>query len=166
VLGAGWLRIITDTPGRLGLTLPSTGENNFPFHPPQPNGLEVCSCVYRTLRTRLPQTMWLKTGPSFSSSVEDLGVSELGAGMRMETPPFLPLSTCSSLRAASLSSSHLLQQRYLPVWLPPQLQHLSCCFDVAQDPAGCGSLQATHLSAQPLLPCSFVALYLCVKSSC
>ena len=39
------------------------------------------------------------------------------------------------------------------MWLPPQLQHLSCCLGVVHSPEGCGSPQATHRGVYPQLRC-------------
>jgi hypothetical protein len=70
-------------------------------------------------------------------------------GRRQARGDAVPLAALSLRRfaAGAFTSFHLLQTRQLAVWLPPQLQHLSCRFDLLQVPDGCASLQATHLGA-------------------
>jgi hypothetical protein len=73
--------------------------------------------------------------------------ADLGARRRVKTASFRPRSPCSRFAAAAFSSFHLLQTRYLRLWLPPQVQNLSCCFGVTYFPNRCASPQATHLGA-------------------
>jgi hypothetical protein len=147
VLGLGWLRNYHRRPGTTGFGLTHCWDSPPLVCPPAPDGLGVGSFVASPFTTRSPRTTWFQPAPSFSCSGEGLTGANLGAGRPEETPSFWPLSPCARVAAAALASFHLLQPRQLAVWLPPQLQHLSCYFEVAHVPGGCASPQATHVGA-------------------
>jgi hypothetical protein len=89
------------------------------------------SLVASLFTTRASRTTWFQPGPSFLCSGEGLAGADLCAGMREETPSFWLRSPCARFAAGRPCLLPLTATTIVGSVVDPQLQHLSCCFEVA-----------------------------------
>jgi hypothetical protein len=117
-----------------------------------------------TLDYTYPRTRWFQPGPSSFCPVDILNGAVLGTGTLVETLSLRLRFPCARFAAKAFASFHLLQPRYLAVWLAPQMQHYRCYFGVTHIQNWWLSPHATHLRAYPELCCVF--LKHCLRFRC